>query len=316
MAAMRGMAWCGRWVDSPPWGMGWRGRGAVTCSCAGPSAGGASPGAGPGSSHRPQWGLGLAPEPPAAPGSGSSGTDCRNAPLPVWMGTAGQEAPGLVETVWETDPIREAIPPGPCFRVQGASLEGLCTKHVGALGTGLQATAHHEGVPAGACPGGVPPPLPPPAPTLSPPPPMSPTPHPHPRPHPPAPCSCAPFAVSGPTASSSPGPGSQVPPHLRSPGSLLRTRDLRPKGRGGEGPRCRAQRAAVRLEKVLLPPRHLMARGRAGRAPAAQEPCLLALTLPLHSCATSAESWHLSRSFVIWHVEQIILPGHRCVPSA
>lgn len=65
-------------------------------------------------------------------------------------------------------------PQVPCFRVQGASLEGLCTKHVGALGTGLQATAQHEGVPAGACPGGGSPhpylPLPPcpPSPTLTP----------------------------------------------------------------------------------------------------------------------------------------------------
>lgn len=87
------------------------GRGGVTCSCAGPSAGGASPGAGPGSSHHHLWGRGLAPEPPAAPGSVSLGTGYRSAPPPGWTGTVGGETRALVGRIWKTDPTRETSPP-------------------------------------------------------------------------------------------------------------------------------------------------------------------------------------------------------------
>lgn len=137
----------------------------------------------------------------------------------------------------------------------------------------------------------------------------------------PAPCSCAPFAASGPTASSSPGPGSQAPPHLQSPGSLLRTRDLRTTGVGGK---MQDTGGGVWSEKVLLTPRRLGTRpGTSRKAPTtggcfskcghrsatsggaeavqrqdcqprSQEPCILALTLPLPSCAVSAKPWRLS----------------------
>lgn len=92
---------------------GWTGpgRGGVTCSYVGPSAGGASPGAGPGSSHRRLWGQGLAPEPPAAPGSVSLGTGYRSAPLPGWTGTVGGETQALVGRIWKTDLTRKASPP-------------------------------------------------------------------------------------------------------------------------------------------------------------------------------------------------------------
>lgn len=89
------------------------GLGDITCSCAGPSAGGASPGAGPGSSHRPQRGPALAPQAPAAPGSGSSGTGCRSAPLPGWTGTVGPEQLALVGRIWTLSPTREASRPLP-----------------------------------------------------------------------------------------------------------------------------------------------------------------------------------------------------------
>lgn len=176
--------------------VGWGVLGDITCSCAGPSAGGASPGAGPGSSHRPQRGPGRAPQSPAAPGSGSSGTGCRSAPLPGWTGTVGPEQLALVGRIWKMYPTREASRPLPRPGVQEFSLEGLGSTRVRALG-GARRPGSAGRVPSGECPRG------------------------------PSPCSCAPSAASAPTASSSPGPGSQAPPHQQSPGSPLRTHDLR-----------------------------------------------------------------------------------------
>lgn len=116
VVAKAGMACAGDgWPSCHGGGPGWAG-GRVTCSCAGPSAGGASLGAGPGSSHRPQRGPGLAPEPPAAPSSGSSGTGCRSAPLPGWTGTVAGEAPGFGGENLEKGPNEGSLPglgPGP-----------------------------------------------------------------------------------------------------------------------------------------------------------------------------------------------------------
>lgn len=110
VVVMRGRLWCGGWAASRCWGwtaLGWAG---VTCSCVGPSAGGASPGAGPGSSHRRPWGLALAPEPPAAPGSGSSGTGYRIAPPPGLTGTVGAEAPRVGVEDLENRPSKRSLP--------------------------------------------------------------------------------------------------------------------------------------------------------------------------------------------------------------
>ena len=178
------------------------GRGGVTCSCAGPSAGGASPGAGPGSSHRRLWGRGLAPEPPGAPGSVSLGTGYRSAPPPGWTGTVGGETRGLVGRIQKTDLTRETSPPPAPSWVQEFSLEGPCAKQARALGRGLQGLAWQRWDASGECP----------RPLLDP---------------SPAPCSCVPSAASAPTASSSPGLGSRAPPRLQSPGSPLHTRGLR-----------------------------------------------------------------------------------------
>lgn len=104
---MKREARCGWWGASPLQGqpgLGWA-RG-ITCSCACPSADAVPPGAGPGNSHRHWWGLALAPEPPVEPGNGFSGTGCRHAPLPGWMGTAEQEAQGWVDRSWKKDPIQ------------------------------------------------------------------------------------------------------------------------------------------------------------------------------------------------------------------
>lgn len=196
----------------PPHGGGglrWAGVG-VTCSCAGPSAGGASPGAEPGSSRRLLWGLSLAPELPAAPSSGSSGTGCRSAPLPGWMGTVGRKAPGFGGGDLVNGPNKESptpTPPGALSRGPGVltrrPMEQTC----------LSSGSRPEGFPQGSTPSAPPGPQP-------------------------APCSCAPSAASAPTASSSPGPGSPAPPRLQSPGSPPRTRDLGT----AMWPRCRAER--------------------------------------------------------------------------
>lgn len=119
--------------------------GDITCSCAGPSAGGASPRAGPGSSHRPQWGPGPAPRSPAAPGSASSGTGCRSAPLPGWTGTVGPEQLAWVGRIWKMYPTREASRPLPRPGVQEFPLEGLGSKRVRVLGGGHQGLAQQEG---------------------------------------------------------------------------------------------------------------------------------------------------------------------------
>lgn len=133
--AVRGKVWCGPWwVASPPCVCGGGGAGlgcgGVTCSCVGPSAGGASPGAGPGSCHCLPWGLGLAPEPPAAPGSASSEMGYRSAPLPGWTGTVGGEAPGFGGENLENRPKKGRTPTPPHPRVQKFSLEGPCAKYV------------------------------------------------------------------------------------------------------------------------------------------------------------------------------------------
>lgn len=185
---------CGGWTG-PGWGR-------VTCSYAGPSAGGASPGAGPGSSHRRLWGQGLAPEPPAAPGSVSLGTGYRSAPPPGWTGTVGGETRALVGRIWKTDLTRKASPPpAPSWGSGVLTGRPLCQ-------TG-QSSGEGPAGPGSAEMGsiwGVPSPL------------LDPS---------PAPCSCVPSAASAPTASSSPGLGSRAPPRLQSPGSPLHTRGLR-----------------------------------------------------------------------------------------
>lgn len=191
------------WPPHHGGGLRWAGVG-VTCSCAGPSAGGASPGAEPGSTHRPPWGLGLAPEPPAAPSSGSSGTGCRSAPLPGWMGTGGRKAPGFGGENLENGPNKGSLlapRPVPWSRSSHSKAhERNTSEHVDACNGDTQ-TGFPDFIPGwGARPAALDPS--------------------------PAPCSCAPSAASAPTASSSPGPDFPAPPRLQSPGSLQRTHDL------------------------------------------------------------------------------------------
>lgn len=128
------------------------GLGGITCSCVGPSAGGASPGAGLGSSHRPQWGLGPAPQSPAAPSSGSSGTGCRSAPLPGWTGTVGPEQLALVGRIWTLYPTREAShlpPPAPSWGL-GVLTGRPQETNVSELGKGPKGPAQQEGFSLGS----------------------------------------------------------------------------------------------------------------------------------------------------------------------